>query len=107
VIYDPGNMVTEGYECTEMGLEILGPYLAHVHAKNGAWIHRDDVAPGEHPWSPGIASPLDEGIVEWKRILKALKDFGYDDYISFEDFSSSRRTEDKVAFNIEYIKAML
>src|SRR5215211_2306491 len=33
-IYDPGNMVWEGHEQYRLGLETLGPYLAHVHAKN-------------------------------------------------------------------------
>ncbi len=33
VLFDPGNMVNEGYENHRMGLELLGPYLAHVHAK--------------------------------------------------------------------------
>src|SRR5215213_1627557 len=36
-IYDPGNMVWEGHEQYRLGLETLGPYLAHVHAKNSAW----------------------------------------------------------------------
>lgn len=107
VIYDPGNMVTEGHEKTEMGLEILGPYLAHVHAKNGAWVRKEDVSAGEHPWTPGFASALDEGFVDWSKVLAALKAFGYDGYISFEDFSSARTTEEKVEFNINYLKSLL
>lgn len=107
IIYDPGNMVTEGYERTEMALEIMGPYLAHVHAKNGAWIKKEDAAPGEYPWSSGISTPLDDGIVDWTRILKALKNFGYDGYISFEDFSAGRDVDAKVKFNIEYLKSLM
>ncbi|MBW7459087.1 sugar phosphate isomerase/epimerase, partial [Paenibacillus sepulcri] len=38
VIYDPGNMVYEGYENYRLGLELLGPYLAHVHVKNAGWL---------------------------------------------------------------------
>ncbi|UUZ81640.1 sugar phosphate isomerase/epimerase [Paenibacillus sp. P26] len=37
VLFDPGNMVHEGYENFRMGLELLGPYLAHVHIKNTGW----------------------------------------------------------------------
>ena len=107
VIYDPGNMVTEGYEETKMGLEILGPYLAHVHAKNGAWMKKEKPEPGEHPWSPSHHAALDEGIVDWKKVITDLKAVGYDGYISFEDFSSVRETEEKVAFNIEYLKSLL
>ena len=36
IIHDVGNMVYEGYERYEMGLSILGPYLAHVHVKSAA-----------------------------------------------------------------------
>jgi len=107
VIYDPGNMVTEGYEETKMGLEILGPYLAHVHCKNGVWTKKADAKPGEHPWVPGHAAPVNEGIVDWKKVLNCLKTVGYNGYISFEDFSDVRKTEDKVKFNINYIKSLL
>ena len=41
VLYDPGNMVHEGYENYRMGLELLGPYLAHVHVKNAAWYKEE------------------------------------------------------------------
>ncbi len=37
VIYDPGNMVYEGFESYRLGIELLGPYLAHVHIKNAAY----------------------------------------------------------------------
>ncbi|MHC4712517.1 MAG: sugar phosphate isomerase/epimerase family protein [Planctomycetota bacterium] len=107
VIYDPGNMVTEGHERTEMGLDILGPYLAHVHAKNGAWVRKADAGPGEHPWSAGHASAMDDGIVNWSAVLAALKDFGYDGYVSFEDFSSGRDTDEKVRFNVDYLKSLM
>ena len=107
VIYDPGNMVTEGHEKTEMGLDILGPYLTHVHAKNGAWLRKENPEPGEHPWSSGFAAALDEGIVDWAKMLRVLAAAGYDGYISFEDFSSGRSTEEKVAFNIQYLKSLL
>ena len=36
LIYDPGNMVYEGYEAYQLGFEMLGKYLAHVHVKNAA-----------------------------------------------------------------------
>jgi len=107
VIYDPGNMVTEGYEETKMGLEILGPYLAHVHCKNGSWTKKPDAKPGEHPWTPAIATPLDDGIIDWKKVLADLRAIGYSGYISFEDFSDTRNTEQKVQFNIDYIKSLM
>lgn len=107
VIYDPGNMVTEGYEESKMAMEILGPYLAHVHAKNGAWTKDPNAPADEHPWKPAIAVPLDEGIINWKKVLGELKEVGYDGYLSFEDFSDVRKADEKVKFNIEYMKSLM
>ncbi len=39
---DMGNMVIEGLIDYEMGIQILGPYLAHVHVKNTAWFREQD-----------------------------------------------------------------
>jgi sugar phosphate isomerase/epimerase len=89
-----------------MGLEILGPYLAHVHCKNTAWIKKPEAQPGEYPWMH-ISTKMDEGIVDWRKVLKCLGDFGYKGYVSFEDFSTSAPTEEKVKFNIGYIKSLL
>ena len=38
VNYDPANLIIEGRESWQMGLELLGPYLDYVHAKNIAWV---------------------------------------------------------------------
>jgi sugar phosphate isomerase/epimerase len=105
-IYDPGNLVNEGYEETKMGLEILGPYLAHVHCKNTAWIKKPEAQPGEYAWQH-VSTRMDEGIVDWRKVLKLLGETGYDGYVSFEDFSTSASTEEKVKFNIGYIKSLL
>ncbi len=105
VIFDPGNMVTEGYEDTRMGLDILGPYLAHVHVKNSAWFKNADAGDGEHPWSARPVS-LDEGIIDWRDALADLQAVGYSGYLSFEDFSDTRSIEDKVRFNIDYVRSL-
>lgn len=46
VIYDPGNMVFEGFEDPRLGLELLGPYLAHVHLKNARYERPEGAACG-------------------------------------------------------------
>jgi len=81
VIYDPGNMVYEGYEQWKMGMELLGDYLRHVHVKNSAW--RMDAA---GKWKAESAK-LEEGIVDWRRVVADLRSVGYDGYLSLEDFS--------------------
>ncbi|KIL38231.1 xylose isomerase [Gordoniibacillus kamchatkensis] len=86
VLYDPGNMVHEGMENYRMGLELLGPYLAHVHVKNGAWKPGERQADGTVAWSCGW-TPMREGIVNWKQVVADLKAVGYAGYLGIEDFS--------------------
>jgi len=102
-IYDPGNMVYEGYENWQMGLEILGPYLAHVHVKNSKWgiVSEED---GVKRWRATMCG-MKEGQVYWGDVLAALRKVGYDGWLSFEDFSKGE-TKVKLKENIDYLKAL-
>jgi len=84
VLYDPGNMVHEGYENYRMGLELLGPYLAHVHVKNAGWFPKPDGEGWECRWAA-----MDRGIVDWKQVVADLKAVGYDGWYGVEDFSGT------------------
>ncbi|MEC0230478.1 sugar phosphate isomerase/epimerase family protein [Paenibacillus alba] len=86
VLHDAGNMVHEGYENYRMGLELLGPYLTHVHVKNARWVPTGEEQDGIKLWRSEWA-PLDEGIVNYKQLLDDLKAVGYDGYLGIEDFS--------------------
>ena len=79
VLFDPANMVREGMENWQMSCEILGPYLAHVHAKNDRWLQREDGT-----WFCEHCG-LTEGIVDWREIIKALRSVGYDGWLNLED----------------------
>jgi len=101
VIYDPGNMIFEGYENWLMGLQILGPYLAHVHVKNAKWelsTEKDE----SRKWRPVMCN-LKEGFVDWSEILSALRKVGYDGWLSFEDFSEGD-TLTKLKENLNYLR---
>lgn len=90
VLYDPGNLVHEGFEQYRMGLELLGPYLAHVHVKNAGWIPTTDSSDPLDPTSWRCAwQPVANGIVPWKRVLADLKAVGYEGAFGIEDFSSA------------------
>ena len=102
-IYDPGNMIYEGYENWQMGLELLGPYLTHVHIKNSKWevVSEED---GIQRWRPTFCG-IREGQVYWGDVLAALKKVGYTGWLSFEDFSAGE-TMVKLKQNISYMKSL-
>jgi sugar phosphate isomerase/epimerase len=91
VIYDPGNMVHEGYECWRLGMELLGPYLHEVHAKNAIW----EAADGTVLRQPHF-SGMHSGFANWQQIMEDLKAVGYDGWIAFEDFSEDEGDIEKV-----------
>jgi sugar phosphate isomerase/epimerase len=99
-------MKAEGMMDFKISVEMLGPYLAHVHAKNCAWIapckYRED---GSTVWELAWV-PIERGMVEWDDVVQCLRSVGYDEWISFEDFSDIP-TEMKLQNNIQYIKGKL
>ena len=105
VIYDPGNMVHEGYENWRMGLELLGPYLHHVHVKNAVWEQVETLEDGTILWRCNHAS-VRKGVANWHEIMADLKAVGYDGWLSFEDFSAEEPTEEKCRSNLAYLKAL-
>ncbi len=103
VIHDAGNMVHEGYETHRMSLEMLGPYLAHVHVKNARWFpekYNEDKSVG---WKCDWA-PVHKGIVNMRDLFRALRAVGYDSWVGLEDFSSERPLADRLVENLEYLK---
>ena len=77
--YDPANLIIEGREQWQMGLELLGPYLDYVHAKNAAWVCEN----GKWRW---VFASMREGQVDWREVMRALKQVRYDGFIAFENF---------------------
>lgn len=103
VIYDAGNMVSEGYENFQMGLEILGEYLAHVHIKNQ--MHTPAALPygGYQRWTSDSCE-MWRGEIDTPALLRALKSVGYDGWLSFEDFYNGASTEEKLESNLRFMR---
>lgn len=101
VISDPGNMVTEGNENWQLGLELLGPYLSHVHVKNSAWKCLGD-RKGDVVWDTEPA-PLRNGCVSWRDFIRAVNHVGFNGWLSLEDFSTGD-TRAKLADGLSYLK---
>jgi sugar phosphate isomerase/epimerase len=106
IIHDAGNMVYEGYENYRLGLEVLGPWLGHVHLKNAQWSVKGTRADGSVEWKAGFAG-ISKGVVDMRRLLDTLRSAGYDDWVSFEDFSTEVPQAQRVRDNIAYIKSLL
>ncbi len=107
VLFDPGNMVHEGFENYQMGIELLGPYLAHVHVKNAGWFQTGYAADGSDIWTCRWLG-LQQGNVPWASLIKTLKEVGYDGYLGVEDFSGQYRSSEKMLQNFtDYIGGLL
>ena len=104
VILDAGNMVYEGFENYSLAVDLLGPYLAHVHVKNASWNRIGEEA-GAAVWRCDAAE-MWEGIADYRGLLRALKRAGYDGYLSLEDFSQRLPTAEKVTENLEYVRGL-
>ncbi len=105
VLYDPGNMVHEGYENHRMGMEMLGPYLAHVHMKNAGWTSTAD-ADGSVRWNSGWTG-MKAGVVRWKEVVSDLIAVGYDGFIGVEDFSGQYSSPEMLEQYSRYMRELL
>ncbi|HYH11197.1 MAG TPA: sugar phosphate isomerase/epimerase family protein [Thermomicrobiales bacterium] len=104
-IHDAGNMVIEGWEHPRAAFEALGPYLAHVHMKNARWTPGERLDDGTVQWTSAFC-PIPEGIADVRGVMRALRQVGYDGWITFEDFSTEQSVEHNLERNLTYIKAI-
>lgn len=102
VLYDPGNLVHEGYENYRMGLELLGPHLAHVHVKNAGWFPAEAA---NEPWTCRWVA-MDRGVVPWKQVLADLKSVGYDGWFGVEDFSGTYDSKTMLATYATWFRSL-
>ncbi|MET4619031.1 sugar phosphate isomerase/epimerase [Arthrobacter sp. 2762] len=104
VIHDLGNLLIEGWESPLPALELLGPYLAHVHVKNARWVRTDDRdEAGAAVWVNEWA-PLTEGQGSVLAYFKALAEVGYDAWVTVEDFSTDLPLAKRTAGNLDFLR---
>ncbi|MFT5088680.1 MAG: sugar phosphate isomerase/epimerase [Candidatus Latescibacterota bacterium] len=85
-IYDVPNMLRVGIEDTRMGMEILGPYLAHCHIGNGTPVEEGvDEESGRSKWKWQF-SDVRVGVADIPQIVGDLKELGYGGCLSLEEF---------------------
>jgi sugar phosphate isomerase/epimerase len=107
VMHDLGNTTIEGREgllSLKMGLEILGPYLAHVHIKNAIWQRtgEDEHRAAQWKWS---WATLRQGMGDVRAYLRALRQVGYDGWVTVEEFTTELPLAERLADDLAFLKA--
>lgn len=76
--FDPANMILYGTGDPIEALDLLGPLVISVHAKDGDWPPRDQAG------ALGTEQPLGQGSVGIERFLEKLKQIGYRGTLNIE-----------------------
>ena len=105
LIFDPGNMVNEGFEDYDKSFQLLGSYIAHIHIKNGALVNDGTDQFGATKWKRQW-TPLKEGMANLALFLEIMQKYGYDGTVSIEDFSNKLTTVEKLKDNLAYMKQL-
>lgn len=93
--YDPANLVMIQADDEVQGVYAAGDMIVHTHAKDGR--NYNPIDPVEFyeafakyglDWEEGshycVETPLGEGSVRWVEYLRALRDVGYDGFLTIE-----------------------
>lgn len=87
VNFDLANLILYGKANPVDAIELLGPYLQGIHAKDGLWP--------TNPKELGREVPIGEGKVDFPRIIARLKELNYRGAVTIErEISGPRQLED-------------
>ena len=106
VLYDPANMLSDGWEVTGLSLNILGPYLAEVHVKNSKWVPGGDDPRGVKTWKAEPAD-LEDGCVNWGEVIDQLKQHGYTGWLVEEGHTHGRDTHARLKMAHELLTKLV
>ena len=109
---DPANLVMCAGDDPVEAVYTLKDYIVHTHAKDGVQLKPADTrclyAPeffGLEPrdWDCICEVPLGEGGVDWPKYMAALKDIGYDGYLTIEREVGENPAGD-IALAVQFLK---
>jgi len=98
VNFDPANLLMYGKANPVDALDILGPYVKGVHAKDG-----------EYPTDPmnlGVEKPLGQGRVNFPLFVSKLKSFGYEGVLTIEREISGEQQIKDIRMAIEVLEPL-
>jgi sugar phosphate isomerase/epimerase len=105
VVYDVQNMVREGYEGIRLGLDVLGPYLAHVHVGGHAPFSGARAAYGTLSWE-WRATELADGLLSTPELIAELQRIGYSGFVTVEDLRQEVEPQAKFTAAIRYLRGL-
>jgi sugar phosphate isomerase/epimerase len=102
VILDIANTAIEGNEPLPMAIDLLGPYVAHVHVKDLA------IRPGNqwHGCTTEV-TPLGLGHMRWTECLCILRNAGYQGWLAIENFTGLERGPARIAEDAAWLRARI
>ena len=95
ILYDPGNLVGEGYEKPRMAISIMGPYLAEIHMKNSRWIEAGTGPDGEKTWKTQSCR-IEDGTYPIAELISILVEIGYDGWVVEEGHEEGLSTKERL-----------
>lgn len=112
---DPANLVMCAGDDPVSAVRTLKDYIVHTHAKDGVQLHPVDtrrlyaakyfdLEPAE--WDGIREVPLGEGNVPWKEYIAALREIGYDGYLTVEREVGEKPQED-IAKAVRFLRTVL
>lgn len=99
VNFDLANLILYGKANPVDAVEILGPYIQGIHAKDGLWpTNAKDL---------GVEVPIGQGKVDFPRIVRRLKELRYGGAVTIErEVSGPRQIEDVRAAKV-YLEKLI
>ena len=104
VIYDPANTLIEGFVRLRGAVELMGDYIAYIHAKNLAFVEKTDEN-GKLTFGRQRRT-VDQGMIDYVELMFALKMHNWHGFFSFEEFvtQDSSQVAEEVRNGIEHLK---
>lgn len=93
---DTANLIMYGYGNPVDAMYTFGKYVRNVHAKDGL--------PPTEPGKLGKETVIGEGYVDFEKVFKALKDLGYDRFITIENELSLDVSNEVILNAFDYLK---
>ena len=99
VNFDLANLILYGKANPVDAIELLGPYVQGIHAKDGLWP--------TNPKELGKEVPIGQGKVDFPRIIARLKELNYHGAVTIErEISGPRQVEDVRAARV-YLEKLI